>query len=39
MFNLSINNVQPTPHSSQQRIFPTLPYSPENLKFIRKFNF
>ena len=36
---LSLYNVQPTPHSSQQRVFPTLPNSPENLKFIRKFNF
>ena len=35
----SINNVQPTSHSSQQRVFPSLPYSPENLKFIHKFNF
>ena len=32
-------NVQPTSHSSKQRVFPSLPYSPENLKFIRKFNF
>ena len=35
----SIYNVQPTSHSSQQRVFPSLPYSPENLKFIQKFNF
>ena len=34
-----LNNVQPTSHSSQQRVFPSLPYSPENLKFIHKFNF
>ena len=32
-------NVQPTSHSSQPRVFPSLPYSPENLKFINKFNF
>ena len=36
---LSLYNVQPTPHSSQQRVFPTLLCSPENLKFIHKFNF
>ena len=35
----SIYNVQPTSHSSQQRVFPSLRYSPENLKFIHKFNF
>ena len=35
----SLYNVQPTSHSSQQRVFPSLPYSPENLKFIHKFNF
>ena len=32
-------NVKPTSHSSQPRVFPSLPYSPENLKFINKFNF
>ena len=32
-------NVQPTSHSPQPRVFPSLPYSPENLKFINKFNF
>ena len=32
-------NVQPTSHASDKRIFPTLPYTPENLKFINKFNF
>ena len=35
----SLYNVQPTSQSSQQRVFPSLPYSPENLKFIHKFNF
>ena len=35
----SLYNVQPTSHSSQQRVFSSLPYSPENLKFIHKFNF
>ena len=35
----SLYNVQPTFHSSQQRVFPSLPYSPEYLKFIHKFNF
>ena len=30
----SLYNVQPTSHSSQPRLFPSLPYSPENLKFI-----
>ena len=35
----SLYNVQPTSHSSQQRVFPSLPYSPENLKFIHKFKF
>ena len=32
-------NVQPTSHSSEKRIFPSLPYASENLKFIKKFNF
>ena len=35
----SLYNVQPTSYSSQQRVFPSLPYSPENLNFIHKFNF
>ena len=35
----SLYNVQPTYHSSQPRVFPSLPYSHENLKFINKFNF
>ena len=32
-------NVQPTSHTSEKRIFPSLPYTSENLKFIDKFNF
>ena len=32
-------NVQPTSHTSVKRIFPSLPYTSENLKFINKFNF
>ena len=32
-------NVQPTSHTSEKRIFPSLPYTFENLKFINKFNF
>ena len=35
----SLYNVQRTSHSSQQRVFPSLPYSPENLKIIQNFNF
>ena len=35
----SLYNVQPTSHSSQPRVFFSLPYSPENLKFIHKVNF
>ena len=31
-------NVQPTSHTSETRIFPSLPYTSENLKFINKFN-
>ena len=31
--------VQPTSHTSKPRIFPALPYTPENLKFINKLNF
>ena len=34
-----IYNVQPTSHSSQHRVFPSFPYSPENLKFIHTFKF
>ena len=29
-------NVQPTSHTSEKRIFPSLPYTSENLKFIKK---
>ena len=32
-------NVQPTSQTSEKRIFPSLPYTFENLKFINKFNF
>ena len=32
-------NVQLTSHTSEKRIFPSLPYTSENLKFIKKFNF
>ena len=32
-------NVQPTSHTSEKRIFPSLPYTSENLKFYNKFNF
>ena len=34
-----IYNVQPTSHTSETRIFPSLPYTPEILKFIHKYNF
>ena len=32
-------NVQPTSNTSEKRIFPSLPYTSENLEFINKFNF
>ena len=32
-------NVQPPSHTSEKRIFPSLPYTSEYLKFINKFNF
>ena len=35
----SLYNVQPTSHNTKPRIFPSLPYIKENLKFINKFNF
>ena len=35
----SLYNVQPTFHTSETRIFPSLPYAFEYLKFINKFNF
>ena len=31
-------NVQPTSHTSEKRIFHSLPYTSENLKFFNKFN-
>ena len=39
LINSSIYNVQPTSHTSKPRIFPSLPYTPENLTFINKFHF
>ena len=35
----SLYNVQPTSTPSEKRIFPSLPYTSENLKFLNKFNF
>ena len=35
----SLYNVQPTSHTSKPRVFPSLPYTTENLKVINKFNF
>ena len=32
-------NVQPSSHTSEKPIFPSLPYTSDNLKFINKFNF
>ena len=32
-------NVQPTSHTSEKRMFSSLPYTSENLKFNNKFNF
>ena len=32
-------NIQPTSHTSEKRIFPSLPYTSEILKFINKFDF
>ena len=32
-------NVQPTSNTSEKRIFPSLPYTSESLKFINKYNF
>ena len=37
--NSLLYNVQPTSHTSETRIFPSLPYTSENLKFINKINF
>ena len=35
----NICNVQPTSDTSKSRLFPSLPYSKDNLKFINKFKF
>ena len=35
----SLDNVQPTSLTSKPRIFLSFPYTSENLKFIKKFNF
>ena len=35
----SLYNVQPTPHTSKPRIFPSSPYTTESFKLINKFNF
>ena len=35
----SLYNVQTTSHNSEKRIFPSLPYTSENLKIINEFNF
>ena len=32
-------NVQPTSHTPETRIFPSLPYTSENSKFVNNFNF
>ena len=32
-------HVQPTSHTSEKRIFPSSPYTSENVKFINKYNF
>ena len=34
----SLYNVQPTSHTSKHRVWPSLPYTTENLKFLTKFN-
>ena len=36
--NFTFYNVQSTSHTSKPRIFPSLTYTTENLKFINKFN-
>ena len=33
-----LKNIQPTSHTSEKRIFPSSPYTSENLKIINKFN-
>ena len=35
----SLYNVQPTSHNTKPRIFPSLPYTKENIKIINKFDF
>ena len=35
----TLYNLQRTSHTSEKRIFPSLPYTCDNLKFINKFNF
>ena len=35
----SLYNVQSTSHTFKHRVFPSLPYTTENLKFINKFIF
>ena len=37
--NSSLYNVQPTSDTIKRRIFPSLPYTRENLKFFHKLNF
>ena len=37
--NSSLYNVQLTSHTSKHRVFPSLPYTTENFKFINKFKF
>ena len=34
-----LNNVQPTSHTFETRILPSLPYTSENIKFINNFIF
>ena len=35
----SLYNGQPTSHTSKPRVFPSMPYSTENIDFSNKFNF
>ena len=35
----SLYNVQPTPHTIKQQVFPSLPYTKANLNFINKVSF
>ena len=32
-------NDQPTPHTSETRVFPSLPFTSESLEFLKKYNF